>query len=122
METRLKVLIYGDTLLLAGLQASLAGYATLDVTVFGGQSVSAEELCAARPDAVLFDLEAVPPAFLSLLTRTLPDLLLVGVDAATNRVLIWSEQPFGALSTCDLVKLLGRRRPQQPCPGPMAET
>ena len=108
MKERLKVLLYGDTLVLAALQASLAAHAEFDVTGLNGMAPNEQTLCALRPNVIIFDLGAVQPAFHYALVEQLPDLLLVGIDASTNRVLVWSGQQLHELSTVDLVEVIGR--------------
>lgn len=108
MGKRLKVLLFGDTLVLAGLRTSLAAYATLDVTCLEGPVVSVQELYALRTEVVIFDVEAVQPALLYALVETLLDLLLVGIDVNRNRVLVWSGRQLRELSTCDLVEVIER--------------
>lgn len=111
MKTRLNVLICGDTLVLAGLRASLAAYAALDVIAL--ERPDAAAVCALHPDALIFDVGAIEPAALYAIAELLPGLLLVGVDAATSRVLLWSGQQEDPLSTGDLVTMIDRhsRRP-----------
>ncbi len=92
MKERLKILLYRDTLVLAALQASLAAQPDLDVVGLNGMAASEQTLCALRPNVIIFDLGAVQPAFHYALVEQLPDLLLVGIDASTNRVLVWSGQ------------------------------
>ena len=114
MKERLKVLLYGDTLVLAALQASLAAHAEFDVTGLNGMAPNEQTLCALRPNVILFDVEALQPPFHYALVEKLPGLLLVGIDASTNRVLIWSGQQLQELSTGDLVEVIGRHAPCRP--------
>lgn len=106
MDTRQKVLLYGDSLVLAGLQASLSSWSGLEVIDLDGLVASEQELCALRPNVVIFDLGAVQPGFHYRLVEKLPDLLLVGIDSATNRVLVWSGQQLRELCTQDLVHMI----------------
>ena len=81
-----------------------------------------QELCALRPDVVIVDAAAIQFPSLHLLSDLPSDLLLVSVDAATNRVLVWSGQQLSASSTRDLVALIGQRSPQHLCAERMPET
>jgi hypothetical protein len=111
MARPLKVVLYGDTLVLAGLQAGLASYAGLEVTGLDGLTAGDQELCAALPDAVIFDLGAAQPAFYYALVEKLPELLLVGVDATCNRALVWCGQQVRELSIHDLVLMIEHQKP-----------
>lgn len=110
MEKRVKVVLFGDTLVLAGLQASLATYAGLDVLCLADPLVDAQKLSLLHPNVVIVDAAATPAPPLRLLTDLAADLLLVSVDAATNRVHVWSGQQLTAVSTHDLVALIGQHK------------
>ena len=107
MKKRLRVLLCGDTLALAGLRASLATYKSLDVADFSGQVPSAEALLSQLPDVVIYDAEAVERELCYTLMETLPELLLVSIDVSRDRLLMWSGQQLGELSTNDLVQVIG---------------
>ncbi len=106
MKKRLKVLIYGDTLVLGCLRASLAAYEGLDLASIEVPVTGEQELRRLDPDVVLFDLEAAGPAFQHSLAVRSPDLLLVGVDSAANRVLTWTGRQLCQLSTAELVQMM----------------
>ena len=106
MQKRKKVLLYGDTLLLAGIRASLASYSGLTLCDVSSSVTNEEELLSLQPDVVIFDVGAVQPATLQDLTEKLPDLLLVGIDPSHSRGLVWSRQHLRELSTNNLVKII----------------
>ena len=106
MEKPLKVLIYGDTLVLGCLRASLEGQAELEVSGLDGLTASEQELSALQPDAVIFDLGAAQPAFQCALAEQLPGLLLVGIDPNSNRVQTWTGRQLRELSTQDLMRTI----------------
>ena len=110
MEKRVKVVLYGNTLVLAGLQASLAAYAGLEVLCVAEPLADAQEFSTLRPDVIIVDATAISWPPLRLLNGLPSDLLLVSVDVATNRVQVWSGQQLSAASTHDLVALIGQRR------------
>jgi hypothetical protein len=122
MEKRVKVVLFGDTLVLAGLQASLATYTGLEVLWFEASVAGERQLCALRPDVVIVDAATSHCLPLHLPSDLPSDLLLVSVDAATNRVLVWSGEQLSASSTGDLVALIGRRGPQHLCDEPIPDT
>ncbi|MFO7631875.1 MAG: hypothetical protein R6W76_05000 [Caldilinea sp.] len=110
METRVKVVLYGDTLVLAGLQASLAAYAGLEVLCLADSLADEQDFSTLRPDVVIVDAAVIPSPPLRLLNNLPPDFLLVSVDVAANRVQVWSSRQLSAVSTHDLVALIGQRR------------
>jgi len=110
METRVKVVLYGNTLVLAGLQASLAAYAGLELLCLADSPANEQDFSTLRADVVIVDAAAMPSLPLGLLNNLHPDLLLVSVDVTANRVQVWSSQQLSPTSTQELVALIGRRR------------
>ena len=106
MEKRQRVILFGDSLILAGVRASLEANPgietlTLDQPLDG----PLEELHRLRPAAVIFDLSAVQlDSLLSLLQQ--PDLLLIGIDPETHQVLVWSGKKASAEAATDLVNVI----------------
>ena len=107
MGTRVKIVLHGDTLLLAGLHASLAAYAGLEVLCVAA-SPAEEELNALRPDVVIVDTSSINFAVFRLLMEAPAGLHIFGVNTTENRVLVWSGQALPASSTRELVELIGQ--------------
>jgi hypothetical protein len=108
MKTRRRVLLFGDTLLLASLRVSLLSYSGLDVLDVTDSVASEEELLTLHPDVVIFDVAGEQPTILHNLTEALPDLLLIGIDPSHSRGLVWSRHQLQELSTSDLVGIIER--------------
>ncbi len=113
MEKRLKVLLYGDTLVLAGLRASLLSYANLELIDFEVPQITEQNLDALGPEVIIYDVGAVQTMQLQKLTMKLPNLLMVGIDPSQNRGLVWSRQQLLELSTSDLVEVIARFMTQE---------
>ena len=105
MDKRQTVIVCGDSLLLAGVQASLGLDPSVEV-IAHPLPITEPELLALQPRAVIFDTQALQPDFRYMLAQELPGLLLIGIDPATNHVLIWSGHHLQELSTQDLVKVI----------------
>lgn len=58
-------------------------------------------------------MDAVQPDFAITLWKAQPDLLLIGVDLATNQALVLSSQPTRALTTEDLLQVIQRHDPDK---------
>jgi hypothetical protein len=116
-----QVILYGDTLILAGMQASLSESPNLEVIVLDpAMGNPADRLCSLHPAAVIFDLESLadlPLAFLQQLrlqeqpglqeqSRLPQPLLLIGVDPSMNEILVLSGQSKQALRMADLVHVI----------------
>jgi hypothetical protein len=107
MERRRRVILHGDSLVLAGVGASLAKYPGLEVvSVDAAAPLSSAQLAELNPDALLLDLGAVSLETALALARGRPELLLIGLDPAGERLLVLSGQQARALTTDDLVGLI----------------
>jgi hypothetical protein len=109
MAKQLRILLYGETLVLAGLRAVLDRDASIKVI---GDTLpdSEEELREMRPDAIIYDTAAIQPGFQFILSQELPGLLLIGIDPDSNKVLVWCESQLSELSTYELVEIIHKQR------------
>ena len=87
MDTLQKVMFYGNSLVLCGIQASLRTCPGFEVIAIDSP-VSQTEILAFDPSVVIFDLGAIESNFLVAQTQALPNLLLIGVDAESHEVLL----------------------------------
>lgn len=103
------MVLYGDSLVLAGVGKSLREYPRLEViSVDASPELAERELNGLCPDVVILDLGAVTKEFAFALLRDHPDLLLIGLDPGGDRLLVLSGQQARALTTEDLVRLIDR--------------
>jgi hypothetical protein len=115
-DSRQNVLLYGDSLVLAGMQASLKTYPSLKVMCLNAQpGADAQALCALDPAVIIFDLAAVTPDFPFALLREQPHLLLIGIDPAGDKLLVLSGQQAHSFTTNDLLQVIetGLNLPQE---------
>lgn len=110
MEKRRRVAVYGDSLNLAGIVASLQSDATLDVfcvspeSRLAGQNLEDRELAA-----VVFDMSDSPLPLDVAWLRGQPGLLMIGVDPSSEELLILSSQPARVLSMAELVNIIHQK-------------
>lgn len=109
MQKLRTVAILGDSLLMAGLGASMRGQETVQVLQIEGlrQDLPAH-LAALRPDAVIFDLDTPEPRLLLDLLTQCSGLLFLGLGMGRNRAVEFSSHAHAASSTVDLVGLIER--------------
>ena len=108
------VIVFGNSLLMSGIRASLQACAGLQVlTVDAEVHDAVDRVGVLRPDVVLFDLGAAQRDFAMTLWKAQPDLLLIGVDLATNQALVLSGHRTRAYTTEDLVQLIQRHDPDK---------
>jgi hypothetical protein len=112
-ENQRRVVLYGDSLILAGVRAGLESHPDLQVLFLDpSQEKPLDAVRAFCPATFVFDLAAVAPDFqLSLLQE--PGLLLVGVDAEAHQALVWSGREEAAVVAADLMDLIDERESSQ---------
>ena len=100
------VIVYGDSLIMEGVCASLAACPDLEIHWLDPAIEKPLEFIQAwRPAIFIFDLEAVKPEFqLALLHQ--PDLLLVGIDPVTHQCLVWTGRQEAAVVAADLIHVI----------------
>lgn len=106
MGEQRRVVLYGNSIVLGSVGASLAATSRFEVTSFSPPLPGAAELEALAPDIVLFDAENGRPDAAFSLLNALPNLLLLGISPDGNVVRLWSERQYRELSTQDLAALL----------------
>lgn len=87
MESQPKVLFYGNSLVLAGVQTTFKGYAEFDVIALETPATETE-LLGLNPKVVVFDMGALESEFILTQMQGLPGLLLIGVDPESHEVLL----------------------------------
>jgi hypothetical protein len=101
------VVLYGNSLAVSSIGASLQGRAGLQVLPLDAALPDAAgQLSALQPDILIFDLAATLPNDALRLYKARPALLLIGVDLATRSAVVLSGQPARALTTDDLVQVI----------------
>ena len=104
MEKRRRIVLYGNSLVVGTVGASLRRLPQYEVVSL--PMAQQNELEATAPDVVLFDLEAArPEAAFSLLERC-PGLLVIGISPDKNVAGIWSGKQLRELSMRDLVQVI----------------
>ncbi len=107
---RQRVIVYGDSLILAGLQASLEARPGIEILVLDQPlDTLCEGLRSLCPAALIFDLAAVQPDIpLALLQQ--PGLRLIGINADTHQVLVWAGSEAAVIDAADLVRVLSETK------------
>ena len=106
MEKRKRVVVYGNSLSMAGFVASLKADTTIDVICVNLDSHDAQQSLDENDlVAIVFDLSDPPHPDFTLL-RDRPGLLLIGVDATRDEILILSSHPARALTMADLFSVI----------------
>jgi len=110
MEQRRRVAVYGNSLNMAGIIASLKADTTLEVLCVNldspnvRQSLDENDLAA-----IVFDLSDPPLRLDVTLLLDRPGLLLISVDPSRDEMLVLSSHPEQALSMADLVSVIHQK-------------
>ena len=111
MEKKRRVVVYGNTVVLAGIEASIILDQGCEV-VPHPWPMDRQALCTLDPDVVIFELDAVPSEFPYTLSRERPGLLLIGIDPETNQALLWYGQKAEGWTSQDLAEVIHQAKPQ----------
>ena len=105
------VVLYGESVFLAGIRADLQSRTQFEVVTVRPDCPDAAGLIHDhRPAAVIFDLSAAQPDFAVALLRGRPDLLLIGLDASSDELLVLSGHAEQALNVADLIKVIHQKQ------------
>ena len=107
-RTVLKVVLYGNSLALSGVGASLEGHPSLDLVRVEAGEASAETLHEIPADVVVFDLATARPDVVRLWKRDRP-VLPIGVDLLKQQAVVFSGESARALTTDDLLRVIDSR-------------
>ena len=116
MEERPKVVLVGDSMLVEAVAASLASWRTLAVIRLECDAVDIEEcLRSLGPDVIIFELDSPPsPIVLSLLTKW-SQILLIGLDLDSSRVIVLDSHPQVARTMNELYLVVQAKARQEAC-------
>ena len=112
MEEQHIVVLYGNSLFMAGVEASLRGRHGLDVVrIDTTLPDAAQRLDALRPDVIIFDLIAPNSPFSNLhfpasILQEHPGISLIGLDLNSNTVIVFSSQQHTVLTANDLAQVI----------------
>ena len=110
MEKRRRVAVYGNSLNMAGIVASLTADSTLQVLCVNLDSPNAwPSLDENDLAAIVFDLSDPSRRLDVTLLRHRPGLLLIGVDPSRDEMLVLSSRPAQALRMADLVSVIHQK-------------
>lgn len=111
MSATQRIFLYGNSVILGSIGASLLRCSQFDVTMLTKQIQSEKSFDIINPDILLFDLEApcADDAFFWLKTNPAP--LLIGVSPGTNVVRVWHSQQIQGISMQGLIVLIKNIQP-----------
>lgn len=104
------VVLYGNTVFLAGIKAQLEGDPALTLIKVENCLPDAIDLIREhKPCALLYDLTMEESSCISRLLLEQSGLLLIGVDPSSDKLLVLSGQSVQALSVADLLAVIHQK-------------
>jgi len=112
MTTQRKVVLIGNSLLMAGVEASLKDRPDMDARRIDAAPLDVmQQLGALQPDVVIFDLTAPDSLFSdsqfpTAILQKHPGLSLIGLDPNSNKALVLSGEEHTVLAANDLAQAI----------------
>lgn len=106
MKPRRRILLYGNSVILGSIGASLQRSDQFEVRKLAPPLDEALKRNTDKPDIILFDLETPHKEAVFSCLESNPGLLLVGISPDINLVQVWSGREFRELSTQSLLELI----------------
>lgn len=114
MLQKKKVVLYGSSLFITGLEASLKVVPDLEIQrVEVKQQDSLDRLRAQAPDVIIIELGIATGDKTINLLKSFPGVALIGLDPESNQLMVLSLQQESVLTTADLVQVI-QKQPIQP--------
>jgi hypothetical protein len=111
LKTR-KVALYGSEISMSAISASLQNNPQFQVRqIEGSPPDMMKKLEISPPDVILFDLAAGQPDFAVPLLRNHPEIMLIGVDLMSQKMLVVSGEHSRLSTAQDLAKVIEGDRP-----------
>lgn len=109
MAVDTNVLLYGQSILMAGIEAQLRDCGEIGVvTTWANRACLPEWIDTHRPNVLLYDLSVTAPDLVFPLLRTHPDLVAIGMDPSSEHLLLLTGRSMAAGNMKDLVAIIQR--------------
>ena len=111
MEKHRRVCLYGKSILLSTVGASLQRFPDIEIIALSPPLPDTLEIAALAPDVIIFDIQTSHPDPVFPLLTTLPNLMLIGIDPDSDHFTLWSGQQVPVISTQDLMQAIRKKTP-----------
>jgi hypothetical protein len=106
VKPRRRILLYGNSVILGSVGASLQRSSQFEVTKLAPPLEEALKRNTEKPDILLFDLETTPAEAVFSFLESDPGLLLIGISPDINLVKVWSIKELREVSMGDLLEVI----------------
>jgi hypothetical protein len=109
MQTK-KVVLYGSSLFIVGLEASLVAVPGLDIQrVEAQRDDSLDRLRAAAPEVIIVEQGGAPADQAFTLLKEFPGVVLIGLDLESDQLLVLSVHQQASQAVADLVQVIHKQ-------------
>ena len=106
MKANRQILLYGNSVILGSIGASLRPCSQFEVTSLTIPRQDPQAFNTVKPDIVIFDLEFPHAEAPFYLLKNHPGLVLIGISPDTNLVRVWNSRQQQEMSMQDLFELI----------------
>ena len=106
MKANRRILLYGNSVILGTIGASLRRCSQFEVTTLTTPLQEAQELDNVKSDIFIFDLETPNTEAVFSLLKADPTLVLIGISPGINLVDVWSGRQLRELTMQGLLELI----------------
>ena len=106
MKARKRIYLYGNSVILGTIGASLSRFSEYEVVTLKVPSENAQNLAAFVPDVLVFDSDATRTEEVFSFLKINPAMLLIGISPDINRVKVWSTRELQEATMQDLLGLI----------------
>ena len=106
MKTSKRIVLYGNSVILGTVGASLKRFSRFEVTTLILPHKKTQSLDALKPDILVFDLDTTQTEEVCSFLKTNHAMLLIGVSPDVNLVQVWSGRQLRELSTQELLEVI----------------
>ncbi|OGC89371.1 MAG: hypothetical protein A2W25_10530 [candidate division Zixibacteria bacterium RBG_16_53_22] len=107
MEKKQRVIVYGNTVVLAGIEAKIRLDPNTEV-IGHAKTGCLKDLVELHPDIFIFDVDDVQSEFLRAQVQSQPDILLIGIDPESHEVLL-TGQAARSITLDQIIKIVRSR-------------
>jgi len=106
MDKRKRIILLGDSLVIAGIRASLTSNNNFEVFNLNVGIDLRNELFASQANIVIFETTLLQTNMQEILMQYQPHALLIGIDPSSNHVLLLEGKRMSDVSLNDLVEII----------------
>lgn len=114
METKKRIRLYGNSLILGSIKNSLRRSPQFEVTTLLPPMEETLKSDTLKTDILLFDLETTRPEAVFSFLESEPNLQLIGISPDINLVKVWSIRELREVSMGDLLEVIRNEAKEPP--------